>query len=634
MLAVMAGLLYFFAGMRYRNTFFPNTEIGGIDASGKTVDQVKAEIRGRCSRYVLTLAERGGGEEQICGDEIDLHPVFDGTLERILEGQKFWCWGFWAARGRSYPAGDTVELDREKLQAAVRALSCMEPERITEPRDAYLAYEAGIGLQIVGEEPGNEPVEELLLAEAERAALSLKERISLEELNVYRQPAVRADDPGLMAELEAKKPYADVKIVYRFGSQTETLDGTAICQWLIEGEDGAVSVDRAKAEEYVRYLAATYNTAYCAKEFKTSYGPTVTLTKGHYGWLIDKEAETEALMEIIASGESQEREPVYAQRAASHDGPDYGDTYVEMNLTAQHLFFYKNGKLLVESDFVSGNEARGWSTPAGAYELTYKQRNAVLKGKNYKTPVSYWMAFNGNIGMHDGYWRTSFGGTIYKKNGSHGCINLPPAVAKTIYENIEAHVPVLCYHLEGTETGKTTVISGGKKEAGKETGKGQGAGASAGGGSQVVEESGASTGGGSQAVEGSGTVAEGGSQAAEGTVPPAGTASPAPAENGKAASGGSQTVEGSGTAAEDGSQTASGSGTSAEDGSQTAAGSGTATGTANPAPDNSVPPAESAIPAPDSSGAASGPASQSPAATMPPAEEAASNPEIVPPAPE
>ena len=105
MLAVMAGLLYFFAGMRYRNTFFPNTEIGGIDASGKTVDQVKAEIRGRCSRYVLTLAERGGGEEQICGDEIDLHPVFDGTLERILEGQKFWCWGFWAARGRSYPAG-------------------------------------------------------------------------------------------------------------------------------------------------------------------------------------------------------------------------------------------------------------------------------------------------------------------------------------------------------------------------------------------------------------------------------------------------------------------------------------------------------------------------------------------------
>lgn len=64
--------------------------------------------------------------------------------------------------------------------------------------------------------------------------------------------------------------------------------------------------------------------------------------------------------------------------------------------------------------------------------------------------------------MHDGYWRTSFGGTIYKKNGSHGCVNLPPAVAKTIFDNIEKGTPVLCYHLEGTETDKTTKDASGK----------------------------------------------------------------------------------------------------------------------------------------------------------------------------
>lgn len=96
---------------------------------------------------------------------------------------------------------------------------------------------------------------------------------------------------------------------------------------------------------------------------------------------------------------------------------------------------------MVQSDFVSGNESRGWSTPAGVYPLTYKQRNATLKGENYATPVSYWMPFNGGIGMHDAYWRSSFGGKIYKTNGSHGCINLPPAVAKTVYENISAGMP-------------------------------------------------------------------------------------------------------------------------------------------------------------------------------------------------
>ena len=100
---------------------------------------------------------------------------------------------------------------------------------------------------------------------------------------------------------------------------------------------------------------------------------------------------------------------------------------------------------------MSGNLSKGWGTPAGSYPLTYKQRDAVLKGENYRTPVDYWMPFNGGIGMHDAKWRSSFGGTIYKTGGSHGCINLPHSVAKKIYENISAGMPVLCYNLEGTE---------------------------------------------------------------------------------------------------------------------------------------------------------------------------------------
>ena len=106
---------------------------------------------------------------------------------------------------------------------------------------------------------------------------------------------------------------------------------------------------------------------------------------------------------------------------------------------------------MIESDFVSGNPAKGNATPGGAYAITYTERNATLKGQNYRTPVSYWMPFNGNIGMHDSSWRSAFGGAIYQTNGSHGCINLPPAAAKTIFENIEKGIPVLCYHLSGTE---------------------------------------------------------------------------------------------------------------------------------------------------------------------------------------
>ena len=133
---------------------------------------------------------------------------------------------------------------------------------------------------------------------------------------------------------------------------------------------------------------------------------------------------------------------------------DYGNSYVEINLTAQHLFMYVDGALVVESDFVSGNLSKGYYTPTGAYGLTYKERNATLNGQDYSTPVSYWMPFAGNVGMHDATWRGSFGGSIYKRNGSHGCVNLPYSAAKTIYENISANFPVLVYELAGTESAK------------------------------------------------------------------------------------------------------------------------------------------------------------------------------------
>lgn len=238
------------------------------------------------------------------------------------------------------------------------------------------------------------------------------------------------------------------------------MSGDEIRNWLtVNGT--SVGINEGKATEYVKKLAASYDTAYKAKSLKTSYGKTVSITGGSYGYKINQAKEAATLVSLIKNGEQTSREPEYSQKGASRTGNDYGNTYVEINLTAQHLYFYVKGKLVVQADFVSGNAAKGWSTPAGAYSITYKQRNATLKGQGYATPVSYWMPFNGGIGLHDANWRKTFGGTIYKTNGSHGCVNLPPAVAKTIYENISAGDPVLCYHLDGTESAST---SGTKKD--------------------------------------------------------------------------------------------------------------------------------------------------------------------------
>lgn len=94
--------------------------------------------------------------------------------------------------------------------------------------------------------------------------------------------------------------------------------------------------------------------------------------------------------------------------------------------------FYKDGEKVLESDFVSGNVSRGHTTPPGIFSITYKQRDAVLKGEGYASPVKFWMPFNGGIGFHDASWRSSFGGSIYKSGGSHGCVNMPYDKAKEL----------------------------------------------------------------------------------------------------------------------------------------------------------------------------------------------------------
>ena len=154
--------------------------------------------------------------------------------------------------------------------------------------------------------------------------------------------------------------------------------------------------------------------------------------------------EAEQLAANIKAGQPVVREPAYNIKAASRED-ELGGTFVEVDLTNQHVSLYVDGTLAGESDCVTGNLSKGYDTPDGIYPLTYKQRDAVLRGPGYASPVDFWMPFNRGIGLHDASWRSSFGGNIYKTNGSHGCINLPYSMAKQIYDVAYAGMPVICH---------------------------------------------------------------------------------------------------------------------------------------------------------------------------------------------
>ena len=457
LVGAVGGGLYWHESLKYKTCFLPGTIVDGMDVTGKTAAEVEDAIMEQLKGYKLTINGREDLSESITGEEVGLYAEFDDTLAKAIAAQKPMEWGKYRF-GKSVNEVNTDALIRyndEMLGEAVDSLSCMDKENMREPQDAKISDYTSGGYTIIKEDEGTELLEDKVKEAVAAAVMSLAESVDLEEQGCYVSPSITSEDEALKTACETMNKYVGARITYQFGDKSETLSGDEIHNWLtVNGT--SVGINEGKATEYVKKLAASYDTAYTAKSLKTSYGKTVSITGGSYGYKINQAKEAATLVSLIKNGEQTSREPEYSQKGASRTGNDYGNTYVEINLTAQHLYFYVKGKLVVQSDFVSGNAAKGWSTPAGAYSITYKQRNATLKGQGYATPVSYWMPFNGGIGLHDANWRKTFGGTIYKTNGSHGCVNLPPAVAKTIYENISAGDPVLCYHLDGTESASTS----------------------------------------------------------------------------------------------------------------------------------------------------------------------------------
>ncbi|MDE5938711.1 MAG: peptidoglycan binding domain-containing protein [Lachnospiraceae bacterium] len=443
-------LVVYMAGLgRYQSCFLNGTVIDKVDVSGMSIP----ELEERIGRYSLRVIERQADgttlEEEILGSEIGISYVSTEPLEAVLQGQNRYLW--FLKQDADYRTDAPPFYEETALEEKINALRGFQRDFIKEPTDAYIAdYVSGSGFELVAETKGNRLNRDKAL-EAIRTALNgLEEQVDLDAAGCYEEPGITTEDAGLKATYEKLQNYVNTAITYTFGTERESLDADTVAGWIIR-RGNRVELDPELVKEYVNSLRKKYDTVFHKRKFQTSYGQEVTIDLGDYGWWMDVGQETEELIGLLEKGEGGERIPVYRQTAASYDDPDYGDSYVEINLTAQHLFLYQNGACVLESDFVSGNPNRGNETPPGIYGITYKERNATLNGETYSTPVSFWMPFNNNVGMHDATWRSEFGRNIYLTNGSHGCVNLPYSVAQEIYGYVEKNTPVICYYLPGTE---------------------------------------------------------------------------------------------------------------------------------------------------------------------------------------
>ena len=390
------------------------------------------------------MEERNSIEEDIKGKEIDLKYNKNEILDNIINKQKSSIWIYEIFKRKNYVHDKFFNYDIDLLKESFEKLNCLNDEKTIEPKSASLKFN-GIKYEIIDEVYGDKVKKDELCNKMEEAIQYGKVKVNIGEVNCYEKPIYTSNSLEL---IEAKKicdKYVSSKIVYTFDEATETVDRGVISSWITIDENLNARIDKEKIKEYVQELSRKYDTYGKTRIFATSVGKEVEVKGGNYGFRIDKDKEYTELINAIESGQSIVKEPVYIQKAKNRGDNDIGKTYVEVNITRQQLWFYKDGELVTRGSVVTGNVERGWKTPNGTYVLNYKQKDAVLRGDNYASKVKYWMPFNGNIGLHDASWRGAFGGNVYKNDGTHGCVNLPSYLAKKIFDNIEEGTPIICY---------------------------------------------------------------------------------------------------------------------------------------------------------------------------------------------
>lgn len=427
----------------FMDHFFPGTSINHRSADYLTVEQVNELILQQAEGYRLVLKGRRAQTEElnpmslgVSYYETDAAWLAKRTQNGFLWPKMFWQTDF-------YEISPGASFDEEQLLTAVRELDLVKNGK--PPKNAWVEMTEE-GYRLHEEQPGSRILVKKLAEKIREAITGQLSELDLEAAGCYQAPGITTESERILALTERLNRWLGTEITYEFGPETQVVDGSVVSGFIhLEGYEA--SLNEEAVTEWVRLLAESRDTYKKPRKFKSTLRGVITVKGGNYGWMIDQEAESEALLSHIEQGEVLTKEPAYAKRGNVWSANyDIGDTYIEVDMGAQHMWFYKDGRLVVDTDVVTGNMSRGYGTPAIVASIQYKARNAVLRGADYATPVRYWMPFYGNYGIHDASWRANFGGNIYLTGGSHGCVNTPPANMRILFENAEKGTPVVLYY--------------------------------------------------------------------------------------------------------------------------------------------------------------------------------------------
>ena len=464
---IVAGVI-FYQKAHYKNRWYKNTSINGVDVSGQTLEKSKEKLLQVHDGYALAIKGRDNGRLTIDGDAIDYQFDINSDFEKLFKEQHNEFHLFTSKN--NYTLEYSVSYNETKLSELVNESDLVagsDSYPIVKPQSASVSYDETKQQYVcVDEVPGNKIIPDALLDAITDALTKAQTNLDITDdkkyPELYKNPKIKSDDAELQTALSLSNSAALRYIVWNMGEGVkEQITPAEISQW-ITYKNGRIKYDNDAIADWVENFCLKYKTVGKTRTIKSHNKKPVKIYGGDYGWQLDYEKtlaqakkaikadiDKEATENYINNPNNENRKAltikrkvIYANTAFRKDYKNFindwdPENYIEISIKEQKVYVIRNGKVAFSCRCITGLPVEGRSTPTGAFFIKEHREAYTLTGADYSTPVTNWVRITWTgTGFHPATWQpwSRWTKDLYKTRGSHGCINLAVADAARIYK--------------------------------------------------------------------------------------------------------------------------------------------------------------------------------------------------------
>ncbi|MBR1554942.1 MAG: peptidoglycan binding domain-containing protein, partial [Oscillospiraceae bacterium] len=449
---------YFIGAVSYQGKFLPRTYINSLSVAGMTTEEAHNALLEEKEVKDLTLITPKGESVVFAAQDFKAeYTIPTGALnEAANEGNFNWVSKLF--KSSEYAVKYDYNYSEEDLKNLIQSYDWGSEVS----QNAKIVRADSGKFEIQPETLGDKFDTNTLLNYIIEQLTAGKNTVTMEDSGCYENYRAKVKATDLEDDLEVYNRYANCNITFDFEDRKKLLDNDTIISWLLTKEDGSfvttsghdIPLNQDAIAEFVAEMADETDTFGKDHEFYATLDGWITVPWTYascYGWQIDQKATVNQIIDLINAGDPVVVEPIYTAWGTGYTRAtdDIGTTYIEVDISAQHFWYYRDNEVIMDYDIVSGTETNAERrTPRGICQIVGHVKGKTLGTyavQGYEQWVDFWMPFNYyGCGFHD-LSRGSYGGSVYMYNGSHGCLNMRWSEAQNLYNNIEDGLPVIVH---------------------------------------------------------------------------------------------------------------------------------------------------------------------------------------------